>query len=141
MNSVMIVGLQFLFIAVIVIYGTLPRLLSSISLLLAGLILGLLSIFYMQLDNLRIFPEPKDNIRLVTRGPYRFIRHPMYTSVLLTTVSFVIESQTFFPFIVWLLLFCILLIKIHIEEKLLMQRVLTYSEYKKRTWKLIPFLF
>jgi protein-S-isoprenylcysteine O-methyltransferase Ste14 len=141
MNSMMIVGLQFLLIAVIVIYGWFPRLPLSLSLFIAGMMLGLTSIAYMQLDNLRILPEPKENIRFITRGPYRILRHPMYTSVLLATLSFVIESRMFFPFIFWLLLLCVLLIKIRIEEKLLSQHLPEYVEYKKRTWKLIPFLF
>lgn len=128
-------------IAVIVTTGYVPETIAALMLLVAGCALGVVSLAYIRLDNVRIFPEPKKNIRLVTTGPYKVVRHPMYVSVLLLSASFVIESPSFVPILAWFILLYVLLEKIRIEETLLSQRLPEYDEYKKRTWKLIPFLF
>jgi protein-S-isoprenylcysteine O-methyltransferase Ste14 len=95
----------------------------------------------MQFDNLRIFPEPKKDIRLVTSGPYRYIRHPMYTSVLLMMIAFVIQSPSLENILLWLLLLTVLLAKIKIEERLIPLHIPEYILYQQRSWKLIPFIF
>lgn len=128
-------------IAVIITTGCFPKTVAALALLVAGCGLGVVSLVYIRLDNLRIFPEPKKNIRLVTTGPYKFVRHPMYVSVLLLSASFVAESHSFVSLPAWFILLCVLLEKIRIEETLLSHLLPEYGEYKKRTWRLIPFLF
>ncbi|HBQ24480.1 MAG TPA: isoprenylcysteine carboxylmethyltransferase family protein, partial [Gammaproteobacteria bacterium] len=55
----------------------------SALLIILSLIVGLMAVVNMRLDNLNIVPTLKDKHQLVTHGIYHFIRHPMYTSVLL----------------------------------------------------------
>ena len=54
-------------------------------LLLAGVsvALAVVTLLYNQPGNFNIRPTPKTWGTLVTSGPYHWIRHPMYTSVLL----------------------------------------------------------
>lgn len=141
MNSIVLVVIQFSLIVMIAGIGKFPDTVMTIVLFAAGILLGITSILFMRFDNLRIFPEPKKNIRLVTAGPYRILRHPMYTSVLLFAASFIADSPLYFPYILWFMLLVILIIKIQLEERLLPKRLPEYVEYKKRTWRLIPFIF
>ncbi|MEW5797715.1 MAG: methyltransferase [Bacteroidota bacterium] len=141
MNSVLLVIIQFSMIVMIVAVGTFPDTVMTIVLFITGIVLGVTSILYMGIPNLRIFPEPKKDIRLVTTGPYRILRHPMYTSVLLFSASFIADSTSSFPYILWFILLAVLIGKIHIEERLLPKLLPGYAEYKKRTWRLIPFIF
>jgi protein-S-isoprenylcysteine O-methyltransferase Ste14 len=137
----MLVVLQFSAILAIVLVCPFPRTLSALAVLTAGSALGIASIITMKLDNLRIFPEPKQDIRLVTSGPYRFIRHPMYTSVLLMMISFVVQAPSLETIILWLLLLTVLLAKIRIEERLIPLHFPEYILYQQRTWKLIPLIY
>jgi protein-S-isoprenylcysteine O-methyltransferase Ste14 len=77
---------------------------------------------------------------LVTSGPYRYVRHPIYASVLYFIWAGVITH----PSIVSLLLgLCSILgvgMRIFVEEKLLRERYPEYREYARRTRRLVPFL-
>ena len=141
MNSLVLVSIQFSMILLIAAVGRFPETVFTMLLFIAGILLGVMSILFMRFDNLRIFPEPKKDIRLVTAGPYKILRHPMYTSVLFLSASFIAESQSVFPYIFWFILLGVLMAKIRIEERLLPKYFPEYSEYQKRTWKLIPYLF
>ncbi len=141
MNSLLLVIIQFSMVVMIVAVGTFPETVMTMVLFIAGIVLGITSVLYMGITNLRIFPEPKKDIRLVTTGPYRILRHPMYTSVLLFAASFIADSQSYFPYIIWFILLGVLIVKIQIEERLLPKRLPEYADYKKRTWRLIPFIF
>ena len=93
------------------------------------------------LRQLRIAPDPAHGARLITHGPYRWIRHPMYSSVLLLTLAVVLSHPTVARVVAWLVLLADLLAKLRYEEVLLARRFPEYSQYRKRTKKLIPFVY
>jgi protein-S-isoprenylcysteine O-methyltransferase Ste14 len=93
------------------------------------------------LRQLRIAPDPARGARLITSGPYRWIRHPMYSSVLLLALAVVLGRPTLARVVVWLILLADLLLKLRYEEVLLAHRFPEYSQYRKRTKKLIPFVY
>jgi len=111
------------------------------SLEFVGLVLGVWSLATMPLRQLRVTPEVAPNAKLVASGPYRFIRHPMYLSVLVTTISLVIHHFTAWRLAVWCVLLVALILKIQFEEMLLRERFPEYREYQRRTKRLIPFLY
>jgi protein-S-isoprenylcysteine O-methyltransferase Ste14 len=49
----------------------------------AAIALGVWALAVMRLEQMSILPEVRGNGELVAHGPYRWIRHPMYTAVLL----------------------------------------------------------
>ena len=87
-----------------------------------------------------IFPELLKDSKLVTSGPYRYVRHPIYTAVLMITLAYLINTPKIQNYIMWIVLLSVLVIKLNYEEKLLLKRFPDYREYKDRTKRLIPFL-
>jgi protein-S-isoprenylcysteine O-methyltransferase Ste14 len=78
---------------------------------------------------------------LVTMGPYRFVRHPIYTGVcLFVTAGAVVHlswTTALLAGLVWIgalgRLFC--------EEKLVVARYPEYQQYAATTSRMIPFVF
>jgi protein-S-isoprenylcysteine O-methyltransferase Ste14 len=95
----------------------------------------------MKLRHLNPLPAPRPDARLVTRGPYRWIRHPMYAAVLIMMLALVLDQPTPARLIVWLVLLVTLLTKMNYEETLLARRFPEYAAYRKRTKRLIPFVY
>jgi protein-S-isoprenylcysteine O-methyltransferase Ste14 len=82
---------------------------------------------------------PKGYFFLKT-GPYEIIRHPIYASYLLIMVSFVEIEFTLLRLIALLILVAAIFMKILREEDLLNRTISEYSEYKKKTKAIIPYL-
>ncbi len=80
--------------------------------------------------NLSPFPRPINNSNLVTKGIYRFTRHPMYYSLIFISIGvFIIKLSIYYLFLT-ISLALIIKLKITIEEKYLMNRFKNYLLYK-----------
>jgi protein-S-isoprenylcysteine O-methyltransferase Ste14 len=88
--------------------------------------------------NFNIRPTPRSGGTLVTSGPYRWIRHPMYTSVLLAAAAAAMKSHEILDAGLWLALLAVLWVKADFEERALMTRFADYQAYKARTRKFLP---
>jgi protein-S-isoprenylcysteine O-methyltransferase Ste14 len=107
-----------------------------------AIILGIWAIWVMKIGNFNIQPELKNNAVLVNSGPYKFIRNPMYSGLILFFGSGLATSFHILNFLVFLLMVLVLLLKINREEKYLALRFGDdYLAYKNRTHRLIPYLF
>ena len=140
--SFVLVILQFACIAYFVIAVNFKffNLFSSL-ILVCAVFLGIAAILYMSWNNFSVMPEPKSNSKLITRGPYTIIRHPMYTAVLLFCASFLFSNLTYLNFSVFCILAIVLVIKINKEEKYLLHTFNHYSAYSEKTNKIIPFIW
>lgn len=107
----------------------------------AGLFLGIYAIVVMKPGNFNITPLPVTGGKLVSKGPYRYIRHPMYFAILLTLSPLVIDYFSIDRVVVFALLVADLLIKIQLEEKKLKEKFDSYEAYAAKTKKLLPFLY
>ena len=86
-------------------------------------------------------PSMKEGHELVTGGPYAFVRHPIYTGMLLALFGSALAAGVLW-FIVFLFFCGNFLYRIPIEERYMMQLFPDqYSLYKKRTKALIPFIW
>lgn len=84
--------------------------------------------------------DPRSSDRMVINGPYKFIRHPMYTAALCIALGLACLIQS----IICLVLFCIYLLLIILlipkeEESLVRAYGETYKQYQQKVGKLVPF--
>ena len=83
----------------------------------------------------------KENHELIRRGPYRVVRHPIYSGLLLMIFGTALLMGHIAGFLGLVICFCGFWIKLRQEEALLTTRLPGYSEYMARTKALVPFLF
>ena len=83
----------------------------------------------------------KEGHELVERGPYRFVRHPIYTGILTMSFATALVLGHLAGFVGTLLMFVSFWIKLGHEEKLMLQQFPDrYAAYQRRAKRLIPFL-
>jgi protein-S-isoprenylcysteine O-methyltransferase len=92
--------------------------------------------------NWSLNPSLKEDHQLVTSGPYRFLRHPIYTGMLTGLLGSLLA--TFSP--VWFYLLIVMIVtfiyRVHVEDNMMMQTFPeAYAAYKKKTKALIPFVW
>jgi protein-S-isoprenylcysteine O-methyltransferase Ste14 len=79
--------------------------------------------------------------RLVTNGPYRWFRHPIYAAIIYFFIGCIIS----FPYIetigAVLLIIAGLSVRMILEEKSLLATYGDYAAYCKKTKRIIPFVF
>lgn len=145
-QSYALVFLQFLCIALLA--SPLSDFFSLTIMTLLGLMLvadatalALWALISMKRGTFRVLPEPSINAQLTMNGPYKWIRHPMYTAVLLAGLGAAITHTTLFHCIILLCLSLVLSFKIKREEAALLKRYSEYQAYRSRSKALIPFLY
>lgn len=89
--------------------------------------------------SLTAVPIPKKDGKLSTTGLYRFVRHPMYTSVLLFALGIAIRSGTLAKYLLVMGLYFLFYAKSKYEERFLEIKYPDYAEYARRIPRFIPF--
>ena len=108
---------------------------------LLGVFLGLWAIYAMRIGNFNIRPIVKADGVLIERGPYKFIRHPMYAAIFLTFTPLVVESFSLLRAAFILILVINLCVKCRFEEGLLKDHFKEYADYMTRTKRIIPYIY
>ena len=88
--------------------------------------------------NFSIFPEPRANARLVTTGPYAYVRHPLYVALIVFAAGVALGWNTPIHWSAAVALAIILDRKSRREEQLLRARFPAYESYAARTPRLVP---
>lgn len=110
--------------------------LSLISMFLGFVILALSAIALGK--SLTAHPIPGKNAVLVTDGLYKFVKHPIYSGLILASFGLTIAGG-FFPHVIFFVALVLLLnYKASFEEKLLASTYAGYAEYSKKTGRFIP---
>lgn len=100
------------------------------------------SIFTAGVFNINIQPEVKPEARLITHGPFRLMRHPIYTGLMLYSIFICIDHAEGWD--LWLAFFVLVInfdLKAKYEEKLLLLKFSSYVEYMRNTSRFVPFLY
>jgi len=143
----LITGLVILF-AAITEYSLRQRPISW-PLFAAGWVFGLLS-FYIRRQAISslgrfwsLHVEIRENHEFVRSGPFRFLRHPVYFSMILELLAFVLICQAWLTgFFAPLLFIPALVLRVRIEEAALVEKFGTaYRQYQQSTPAIIPGLW
>ena len=95
----------------------------------------------MQLNvHLSPFPSPLPGSKLIENGIYKFIRHPIYTGIILAFFGFALITDSGYRLLISAVLFLLFYYKTLYEEKRLIEKFPDYSEYKSRSGRFFPFL-
>jgi protein-S-isoprenylcysteine O-methyltransferase Ste14 len=138
-----LVALQFVLLAVIVVspggvwavpgtfrtVGTVMRVVGAAAIVAGALRLG---------RGLSVHPTPTESAVLRTDGPYRFVRHPIYSGVLLLATGITATSGSAAAVVAFAGLAVLLNVKARFEEVLLLRRFPDYGAYASRTPRFVP---
>jgi protein-S-isoprenylcysteine O-methyltransferase Ste14 len=114
----------------------------GVFLMVAGLLLRQWAIFVLGRFFTTIVTVHK-NQKVVDVGPYRYIRHPAYSGLLIFGIGLVVALQSWGGVLAILVILGLAIgYRIHVEEKVLVTELGDdYSQYMKKTKRLIPFVF
>jgi len=141
MNSKVLVGLQFLAIAVIMMPKPSIMITSLWWVLLIVATFTALWIFtHNQVGNFNVVPEIRENAKLIITGPYRFVRHPMYSALILFMLGVVLYHFNWINVLALSLMIVAVALKAFKEEKLWSDHHKDYLDYKAKTKMIIPFI-
>jgi protein-S-isoprenylcysteine O-methyltransferase Ste14 len=108
---------------------------------LAGLVGGVI-VFGLGIGtlggSLSPLPKPLASAELIERGIYRFIRHPIYTGLILAALGGSIYAASPLALLLTLALVVVLDLKARREEIWLREQYAGYAGYAARTKKFIP---
>lgn len=135
-----LVTFQFALIAGLLLLHDIQISLFSLAFYFAAGFIGLWAVKVMHLGHFNIVPDPKDDSQLVTSGPYRWVRHPMYLSLLIFFFPGIFMFSLEPYLMLYANLFIVLWLKLNYEEKLLAEKIKGYTEYQSKTHKLLPFI-
>ncbi|MCH4824146.1 isoprenylcysteine carboxylmethyltransferase family protein [Gramella lutea] len=141
------VGVQFLlfliyFLDVEIIDFNIPSWLEVLALIIIvfGVIIFLVALLQLN-RNLSPFPTPKSDSRLVKTGIYKYIRHPIYSGILITFLAYGIFTTSLFRILITFILYALFNLKSKYEEKQLRGRFPEYASYQKKTGRFFPVFF
>src|SRR5690606_21614948 len=110
-----------------------------VNLIPAGIGIVIIIISMLQLNkNLSPFPTPKKNSELVVTGLFGYVRHPIYSGILITTFFLAIYLNSGYKLMITVLLTILFYYKSEYEEKQLEKIFPGYESYKASTGRFYP---
>jgi protein-S-isoprenylcysteine O-methyltransferase Ste14 len=86
-------------------------------------------------------PYPREGGTALHTGPYRIVRHPIYSGAVFAAFGWAVVRHGWLTFVYAALLFVLFDAKARREERWLVEKFPSYSEYKRQVRKLVPFLY
>jgi protein-S-isoprenylcysteine O-methyltransferase Ste14 len=144
--GVLLVAMQFGLFFLLAALGARPALALDIpaGAWLAAAVCSALAIWTLsanRIGNFNIRPVPKAGSQLITSGPYRWIRHPMYTAFLLGALALAWTAGSALAWLAWVVLVIVLLAKSLLEERWMREQHAGYAAYSMTTRRFLPWLF
>jgi protein-S-isoprenylcysteine O-methyltransferase Ste14 len=89
----------------------------------------------------RSFSMMAEARRLVTSGPYRFVRHPLYLAEELAIIGLAMQFFSWATALVLIVQIAFQLRRMHNEEAVLAESFPEYAAYRRRTARLLPGIY
>lgn len=112
---------------------------AALVIAIAGLLMIALAILQLN-KNLTPFPTPVESGSLIQTGLYKFIRHPIYSGIILIALGFGFYGGSIWKIIIGFALWILFYFKSVYEEILLTNQYPEYEAYRKNTNRFFPFL-
>lgn len=108
-------------------------------------VLGLLGAIWARINlgrNWSGYVTYKEDQTLVTTGPYKYVRHPIYTSMILMFIGTILYYGSLFISIFLIILGITFILRTRKEEEIMIRLFgEKYTDYMKRTKRLIPLIY
>ena len=91
--------------------------------------------------SLTALPYPTEQATLIETGLFRFVRHPIYCSVILGSFGWALLTRGWLTILYAAVLAAFLDIKARREERWLEEKFSGYAAYRARVRKLVPFVY
>lgn len=111
------------------------------ALLLLAALLGAWALYANRPGNFNIRPAPRAGGSLVRHGPYRWVRHPMYTSVIALGAGCALAAGTWPAAALAAALVLVLTVKAAVEERWMAEAHPEYAAYRAQSWRFVPWVF
>jgi protein-S-isoprenylcysteine O-methyltransferase Ste14 len=102
-----------------------------------GTIIAIIAVLFLG-RSFSVFPQAR---RLVTDGPYRIVRHPIYLAELAIAVAIVWDIEQPWPIMILCFAGGVQIMRMHFEERILSETFPFYREYAQRTARLVPWIY
>lgn len=114
--------------------GNVAALLLSSGLVLTGTGLSIASLVVLG----RCFGMMPEARGLVRRGPYRWIRHPIYLGEMVSALGLVVAATSVFILLLFAAFCAVQYWRAVLEEHALEEAFPEYADYRRRTYRLLP---
>ena len=111
-----------------------PALTTATVLTGGGTIAEIVILFWLG-RSFTILPEAR---RLITRGPYRHLRHPLYLVSIIASIGAMMQFEQPWAFLLVAAADTLQIARLHYEERVLGNAFPEYAEYAARTWRILP---
>ena len=120
---------------------TLPIALAGLGLAICGVGFSIWARLILG-ENWSNFPTIKHDHALIVSGPYRIVRHPIYTGLLIALLGSALQYGLIRSFLAVLVCAVGLYLKVSVEEEFMVHRFgEAYRRYRRNVSALVPFLF
>jgi protein-S-isoprenylcysteine O-methyltransferase Ste14 len=102
-----------------------------------GILVALLALLQLN-RSLSPFPTPKVDGELIQSGLYRYVRHPIYSGIILMTIGSAIYMLSGYKLLVGLCLWVLFYFKSNYEEQRLLDSYSDYGTYRDSTGRFWP---
>jgi protein-S-isoprenylcysteine O-methyltransferase Ste14 len=108
--------------------------LASLLLLIAGIVFAICALLVLG-RSISLLPEAR---RLVTRGPYALVRHPLYLGEMVAVAGVALQHFSAWALLLLGLVCAFQILRMKYEEFVLLQSFPEYGDYMARTARLVP---